>query len=64
VFGVPPEVSLGVSLVRRGRDLVVGVPILLVWQLIEMRHLRKVAAEESARNAAGGVMVPAARPDV
>ena len=49
VFGVPPEISLGVSLVRRGRDLVVGVPILLVWQIIEMRHLRKVAAEESRR---------------
>ncbi len=45
VFGVPPEVSLGVSLVRRGRDIVVGVPILLLWQLIEMRHLRKAAAE-------------------
>ncbi|MSO99513.1 MAG: TIGR00374 family protein [Acetobacteraceae bacterium] len=40
VFGVPPDVSLGVSLVRRGRDIVVGVPILLIWQLIEMRHMR------------------------
>jgi len=48
VFGVPPEVSLGVSLVRRGRDIVVGVPILLVWQLIEMRHLRRVAAEQAS----------------
>jgi glycosyltransferase 2 family protein len=45
IFGVPPEVSLGVSLVRRGRDIVVGVPILLLWQLIEMRHLRRVAAQ-------------------
>jgi putative membrane protein len=45
VFGVPPEVSLGVSLVRRGRDIVVGVPILLLWQFIEMRHLRRVARE-------------------
>jgi putative membrane protein len=45
IFGVPPEVSLGVSLVRRGRDLVVGVPILLVWQVVEMRRLRRVAAE-------------------
>ena len=44
VFGVPPEVSLGVSLVRRGRDIVVGVPILLLWQFIEMRHLRRVAS--------------------
>jgi len=35
-------VSIGVSLVRRGRDIVVGVPILLLWQFIEMRHLRRV----------------------
>jgi len=42
MFGVPPEVSIGVSLVRRGRDIVVGVPILLLWQFIEMRHLRRV----------------------
>ncbi|MEJ0016331.1 MAG: lysylphosphatidylglycerol synthase domain-containing protein [Acetobacteraceae bacterium] len=40
IFGVPPELSLGVSLVRRARDLVVGLPILLVWQLFEMRRLR------------------------
>ena len=61
VFGVSPEVSLGVSLVRRGRDLVVGIPILLLWQLIEMRHLRKVAADESER--AATALAPVARPE-
>jgi putative membrane protein len=40
IFGVPPELSLGVSLVRRARDLAVGIPILLLWQFLEMRHLR------------------------
>jgi putative membrane protein len=40
IFGVPPEVSLAVSLVRRARDIVVGVPILLIWQYVEMRRLR------------------------
>lgn len=40
IFGVPPELSLGVSLVRRGRDIAVGVPILLIWQYVEMRRLR------------------------
>lgn len=40
LFGVPQEISLGVSLLRRSRDLAVGIPILLVWQLIEMRRLR------------------------
>jgi glycosyltransferase 2 family protein len=40
IFGVPPELSLGVSLVRRARDIVVGVPILLLWQVFEVRRLR------------------------
>jgi glycosyltransferase 2 family protein len=42
IFGVPPELSLGVSLVRRARDLAVGVPILLIWQLFEVRRLRGI----------------------
>ncbi len=40
IFGVPPELSLGVSLVRRARDIAVGAPILLIWQFVEMRRLR------------------------
>jgi len=40
IFGVPPELSLGVSLIRRARDLAVGVPILLVWQWLEVRRVR------------------------
>ena len=37
-FGLPPEISLGVSLLRRGRDLALGIPILLVWQITEARQ--------------------------
>jgi putative membrane protein len=44
VFGVPPEISLGVSLVRRGRDIAIGIPILLVWQFIEARNLKGAPA--------------------
>jgi glycosyltransferase 2 family protein len=40
IFGVPPEMSLAVSLVRRARDMAIGVPILLLWQFVEMRRLR------------------------
>ncbi len=40
IFGVPPELSLGVSLIRRARDIAVGVPILLIWQAFEVRRLR------------------------
>ena len=48
VFGVPPDLSLGVSLIRRGRDIVVGVPILLLWQFVEMRHMRQPPARPAA----------------
>jgi glycosyltransferase 2 family protein len=44
IFGVPPEISLGVSLVRRARDIAIGIPVLLVWQFIEVRHLRGAPA--------------------
>jgi len=42
IFGLPPEVSLSVSLLRRARDIVLGVPILLAWQALEVRRLRLV----------------------
>ncbi len=41
IFGVPPELSLGVSVIRRARDVAVGVPILLVWQCLDVRRVRR-----------------------
>jgi glycosyltransferase 2 family protein len=38
VFGVGPEIGLAVSLLRRARDVAVGVPVLLIWQAIEGRR--------------------------
>lgn len=49
IFGVAPELSLAVSLVRRARDLALGVPILLVWQAVEMRRLRAARRVVSAQ---------------
>jgi len=43
LFGVAPEVALGVSLIRRARDIAIGIPILLIWQFFEVRHLRASA---------------------
>ncbi len=37
-FGVPPDLALGVSLLRRARDLALGLPILLAWQGTEWRR--------------------------
>ena len=39
IFGVPPEAAVSVSLLRRGRDLVYAVPVLLAWQWAEARRL-------------------------
>ncbi|HUO90448.1 MAG TPA: lysylphosphatidylglycerol synthase domain-containing protein [Rhizomicrobium sp.] len=38
LFGLGPEVGLAVSLIRRARDVVVGIPVLLAWQAFEGRH--------------------------
>ncbi|HEX4028639.1 MAG TPA: lysylphosphatidylglycerol synthase domain-containing protein [Rhizomicrobium sp.] len=38
VFGLPPEIGLAVSLVRRARDILVAVPVLLLWQFLEGRR--------------------------
>ena len=37
-FGVPAEVALGVALLRRGKDLAWGLPILAAWQWMEWRR--------------------------
>ena len=37
LVGIDPAAALALSLVRRARDVVLGVPILLVWQAGEMR---------------------------
>lgn len=38
LVGIGPEYALAVSLLRRARDLTVGIPILLVYQLLESRR--------------------------
>jgi putative membrane protein len=48
IFGVAPDLSLGVSLVRRARDILVGIPILLIWQVVEVRRMRVCARVSAA----------------
>jgi hypothetical protein len=35
LFGVGAESGLAISLLKRARDLALGIPILLVWQAVE-----------------------------
>ena len=40
LFGMPTHLSLALSLLRRARDVGIGVPSLLSWQALEARRLR------------------------
>jgi putative membrane protein len=39
VFGIPPDEAIALSLVKRAADLVLGVPGLLGWQMLEWGRL-------------------------
>ena len=39
LFGFSPDVALALSLLKRARDLVIGVPALLTWQVLESSRL-------------------------
>jgi putative membrane protein len=39
LFGLSPEVALGLSLLKRAREIATGLPCLLIWQGIEARRL-------------------------
>jgi putative membrane protein len=38
LFGLPVEAALALSLLKRARDITIGVPMLLSWQLMESRR--------------------------
>src|SRR5947207_1414742 len=39
IFGIPPEQAIALSLVKRAADLVLGVPGLVGWQMLEWDYL-------------------------
>ena len=52
IFGVPPDVAIAMSLIRRVPDFVFGVPSLLAWQMLEGRNA--LSARPIAGEAEGG----------
>jgi putative membrane protein len=44
LFGLPPQTALALSLLKRARDLAIGVPALLVWQALESRRALRAKA--------------------
>jgi putative membrane protein len=48
-FGLSPDMALALSLLKRARDLTIGLPVIALWQAIEGgRFLRRVSAKASA----------------
>ncbi len=43
LFGLTPEIGIAVSLLKRAREIAVGAPVLLSWQIAEGRHAAKGA---------------------
>ncbi|HWY64294.1 MAG TPA: lysylphosphatidylglycerol synthase domain-containing protein [Rhizomicrobium sp.] len=50
LFGLSPETGVAVSVLRRARDIAVGIPALLAWQLVEARRVRERMARERQPN--------------
>ena len=48
VFGAGPEIGLAVSLLKRARDVVLGIPVLLIWQAIEGKRAFASREDEAA----------------
>ena len=59
-FGLTPDAALALSLLKRGRDLLLGVPALLVWQFVEGRRFRARRSPARATSAVEPVDPPAA----
>src|SRR6266404_1983929 len=49
LLGIPGDAAFALSLIARMRELGVGIPGLIVWQLVEGRRLLRTRTEPSAR---------------
>lgn len=52
MLGLPAELGLALSLVKRMREVAFGVPALISWQWIEVHHLRRTWRQRAGADAA------------
>jgi glycosyltransferase 2 family protein len=53
-FGLTPEMALAISLLKRMRDLAIGLPVLVIWQAVESGRLwRRMVSRRMAPRPAG-----------
>jgi putative membrane protein len=43
LFGLPPQLGIAISLLKRAREIALGVPVLLAWQIAEGRSALSAA---------------------
>ena len=53
LFGIPPTTALALSLLRRARDLVLGIPALAAWQALEGRRAWRGGSDTKEGKARG-----------
>ncbi len=52
IFGLGPDAALALSLLKRARELALGLPALMVWQFLEtQRLLHGIGMHTGARKA-------------
>jgi putative membrane protein len=54
LFGLPAELGLAVSLLKRAREIVIGIPSLIYWQSVEGRAALRAAQEPVQRTGESG----------
>lgn len=59
LFGVSVEFALGLSVLKRARDLAVGVPVLLIWQAAEGRRALALRGAPASRSVGDAPTQPA-----
>jgi len=50
LFGLGTDTALAISVLKRARDVAIGVPVLLLWQAAEGRHALRRTAGPQTRN--------------
>jgi putative membrane protein len=49
LFGLPAETALALSIAKRARDVALGLPMLVIWQLLETRAALRSAASSNPK---------------
>src|SRR5438067_12437326 len=49
LLGIPGDAAFALSLIARVRELILGIPGLIAWQVIEVRHLLRARLAANAR---------------